>query len=69
MTWTPIRSAISATCGRLAFAKGGAPISRLTFGLDAFDLFFDDPKVQKLLTELGCDRRAVRLDAFGARLA
>jgi hypothetical protein len=38
----------------LAFVKGGAPITRLTFGLDAFDLFFDDPKVQALLkTELG----------------
>lgn len=38
----------------LAFVKGGSPITRLTFGLDAFDLFFDDPKVQALLkTELG----------------
>lgn len=38
----------------LAFQKGGAPITRLTMGLDAFDLFFDDPKVQALLkTELG----------------
>jgi hypothetical protein len=35
---------------RLAFAKGGAPISRLTFGLDAYDLFSANDAVQKLLT-------------------
>ena len=33
----------------LAFQKGGSPITRLTFGLDAFDLFFKDEKVKKLL--------------------
>jgi hypothetical protein len=40
----------------LAFQKGGSPITRLTFGLDAFDLFFDDVKVQKLLTGFNVDR-------------
>jgi hypothetical protein len=39
---------------KLAFEKGGAPITRLTMGLDAFDLFFDDDDVKALLkTELG----------------
>lgn len=33
----------------LAVKKGGAPISRLTMGVDAFDRFFADPDVQKLL--------------------
>jgi hypothetical protein len=32
----------------LAFQKGGAPITRLTFGLDAFDLFFANDDVQAL---------------------
>lgn len=34
----------------LAFVKGGAPITRVTMGLDAFDRFFADADVQKLLT-------------------
>lgn len=34
----------------LAFQKSGAGITRLTMGLDAFDRFFADPDVQKLLT-------------------
>lgn len=34
---------------KLAFEKSGAPITRLTMGLDAFDLFFADTKVQALL--------------------
>jgi len=34
---------------RAAFGKGGAPITRLTFGLDAYDLFSADEGVQKLL--------------------
>lgn len=39
---------------KTAFEKSGAPITRLTMGLDAFDLFFADTKVQALLkTELG----------------
>lgn len=33
----------------LAFAKSSRPINRLTMGLDAFDLFFEDDKVQDLL--------------------
>lgn len=37
----------------LAFRKSGNPITRLTFGLDAFDLFFADPAVQKLLVGFG----------------
>lgn len=38
----------------LAFKESGSPITRLTMGLDAFDLFFADAKVQALLkTELG----------------
>jgi hypothetical protein len=35
---------------RTAFAKGGSPITRLTFGLDAYDLFQANEDVQKLLT-------------------
>lgn len=39
---------------KLAFEKGGAPITRLTMGLDAFDKFFADDDVKALLkTELG----------------
>ncbi len=39
---------------KLAFEKSGSPITRLTMGLDAFDLFFADEKVAALLkTELG----------------
>lgn len=39
---------------KLAFEKGGSPITRLTMGLDAFDLFFADQDVKDLLkTELG----------------
>jgi len=34
---------------KLSFEKSGAPITRLTMGLDAFDLFFADTKVQDLL--------------------
>lgn len=38
----------------LSFKKSGSVISRVTMGLDAFDAFFADPKVQALLkTELG----------------
>lgn len=33
----------------LAFQKSGSPITRLTMGIDAFDLFFEDAKVQALL--------------------
>jgi len=35
----------------LGFAKGSGPISRLTMGLDAFDLFFEDDKVEALLKD------------------
>lgn len=34
---------------KLSFEKSGSPITRLTMGLDAFDLFFQDPKVEALL--------------------
>lgn len=34
---------------KLSFEKSGAPITRLTMGLDAFDRFFADTKVQDLL--------------------
>lgn len=38
----------------LSFVKSGSPITRLTFGLDAFDRFFADEDVKALLkTELG----------------
>lgn len=53
----------------LAFQKGGAPITRLTMGLDAFDLFFKDPVVQALLkTELGAVPRTSdsQLSALGS---
>lgn len=33
----------------LSFQESGAPITRLTMGLDAFDLFYEDEDVQKLL--------------------
>lgn len=33
----------------LAFTKGGSPITRLTMGLDAFDRFFANEDVKKLL--------------------
>lgn len=35
----------------LAFLKSSRPISRLTMGLEAFDLFFADPDVQALLKD------------------
>lgn len=34
---------------KLAFQKGGSPITRLTMGLDAFDRFFADQDVKDLL--------------------
>lgn len=38
----------------LSFTESGSPITRLTMGISAFDLFFEDTKVQALLkTELG----------------
>lgn len=38
----------------LSFKESGSVINRVTMGLDAFDLFYDDAKVQALLkTELG----------------
>lgn len=33
----------------LSFKESGVPINRLTMGLGAFDLFYEDEKVQKLL--------------------
>lgn len=33
----------------LSFRESGSPITRLTMGLGAFDLFYEDEKVQKLL--------------------
>jgi hypothetical protein len=36
---------------RLAFEKSGSPITRLTMGLEAFDRFFADEKVQALLKD------------------
>jgi hypothetical protein len=53
----------------LAFKKSGSVITRLTMGLDAFDLFFADADVQKLLkTELGAIPRTSDsvLSAFGS---
>ncbi len=53
----------------LAFQKSGSPITRLTFGLDAFDKFFEDTKVQALLkTELGAVPRTSdsQLSALGS---
>lgn len=35
----------------LAFKKGMSSINRLTMGIDAFDLFFEDTKVQALLKD------------------
>jgi hypothetical protein len=70
MTWTPIRSAISATCAGSPFAKGGAPISRLTFGLDAYDLFSANDAVQKLLTGKDVARQSdSTLSALGSENA
>lgn len=38
----------------LSFQESGSPITRVTMGVGAFDLFYEDEKVQKLLkTELG----------------
>ena len=55
---------------RNAFAKGGAPISRLTFGLDAYDLFAADEKVQKLLTGKDVARQSdSTLSALGSENA
>ena len=54
---------------KLAFEKSGSPITRLTMGLDAFDLFFADEKVQALLkTELGAIPRTSdsQLSALGS---
>lgn len=53
----------------LAFQKSGSPITRLTMGLDAFDLFFADQKVKDLLkTELGAVPRTSdsQLSALGS---
>jgi hypothetical protein len=53
----------------LAFQKGGAPITRLTMGLDAFDLFFANQAVKDLLkTELGAVPRTSdsQLSALGS---
>lgn len=53
----------------LAFKESGSPITRLTLGLDAFDLFYEDTKVQALLkTELGAIPRTSDsvLSAFGS---
>ncbi|WP_288959824.1 major capsid protein [uncultured Sulfitobacter sp.] len=36
---------------KLAFQHSGSPITRLTMGLEAFDRFFDDEDVQKLLKD------------------
>lgn len=38
---------------KLAFQKSGSPITRLTMGLDAFDLFFADEDVKDLLKDNG----------------
>lgn len=55
---------------RLAFAKGGAPITRLTFGLDAYDLFVADERVQKLLTGKDVARQSdSTLSALGSENA
>lgn len=55
---------------RLAFSKGGAPISRLTFGLDAYDLFSADERVQKLLTGKDVARQSdSTLSALGSENA
>lgn len=55
---------------RLAFAKGGAPISRLTFGLDAYDLFSKNDDVQKLLTGKDVARQSdSTLSALGSENA
>lgn len=35
----------------LAFLRGSRPINRLTMGLEAFDLFFEDEKVRALLKD------------------
>lgn len=51
----------------LAFVKGGAPITRLTMGLDAFDLFFADTQVQKLLEGKDVARTSdSSMSAFGS---
>lgn len=54
---------------KLAYEKSGSPITRLTMGLDAFDLMFEDTKVQALLkTELGAIPRTSdsQLSAMGS---
>lgn len=54
---------------KLAFQESGSTITRLTMGLDAFDLFFADTDVQALLkTELGAIPRTSDsvLSAFGS---
>lgn len=54
---------------KLAFQKSGSGITRLTMGLDAFDLFFADTAVQALLkTELGAIPRTSdsQLSALGS---
>lgn len=54
---------------KLSFEKSGSPITRLTMGLDAFDLFFEDQKVKDLLkTELGAVPRTSdsQLSALGS---
>lgn len=55
---------------KLAFQKSGSTITRLTMGLDAFDLFFADEDVQKLLKgqEIGNVARTSDsyLSAFGS---
>lgn len=51
----------------LAFVKGGAPITRLTMGLDAFDLFFADADVKKLLEGKDVSRVSdSSMSAFGS---
>lgn len=52
-----------------AFQKSGSVITRLTMGIEAFDRFFEDEAVQKLLkTELGAIPRTSdsTLSAFGS---
>lgn len=51
----------------LAFVKGGAPITRLTMGLDAFDRFYANADVKKLLEGKDVSRVSdSTMSAFGS---
>ncbi len=51
----------------LAFVKGGSPITRLTMGLDAFDKFYADADVKKLLEGKDVSRVSdSTMSAFGS---